>query len=112
MARIVISSLAATLDPVKQTFLLKNLPLTNHENNLVYRTYDATGTLLSKGFITVYTTTVSAATATIPVSNTAPTAAPSNGKAQVSTYKTDKRFKIVAPAADYYETTEKKVRIE
>jgi len=112
VARIVISNLAATLDPVKQTFVLKNLPLTNHENNLVYRTYDATGTLLTKGFITVYTTTVSATATATPVSNTASTTAPSNGKAQVSTYKPDKRFKIVAPAADYYETTDKKVRIE
>lgn len=112
VARLVISNLSATLDPVKQTFVLKNLPLTNHENNLIYRTYDATGTLLAKGFITVYTTTISAAVATAPVSNTAPTTAPNNGNAQVNTYKPDKRFRVVAPAADYYETTEKKVRIE
>jgi len=83
VARVVISNLAATLDPVKQTFTLKNLPLTNHENNLIYRTYDATGALLSKGFVTVYTTSVAAAAANTPVSNTAPTTAPSNGLAQV-----------------------------
>jgi len=112
VARVVISNLAATLDPVKQTFTLKNLPLTNHENNLIYRTYDATGALLSKGFVTVYTTSVAAAAANTPVSNTAPTTAPSNGLAQVSTYKPDKRFRITAPAADYFETTDKKVRIE
>lgn len=112
VSRIVISNLPATIDPIKQTFALKNLPLTNHENNLIYRTYDTTGTLLSKGFITVYTTTISATAATAPVSNTAPTTAPSNGRAQVSTYKPDKRFRIIAPATDYYETTEKKVRIE
>ncbi len=112
VARLVISNLPATLDPVKQTFVLKNLPLTNYENNLIYRTYDATGTLLSKGFITVYTTTISATAAPTPVSNTAPTTAPSNGRAQVNTYKPDKRFRVVAPAADYYETTEKKVRLE
>lgn len=50
--------------------------------------------------------------ATAPVSNTAPTTAPSNGRAQVNTYKTDTRFRVIAPATDYYETTEKKVRIE
>jgi len=111
VAKVVISNLPATLDPVKQTFTLKNLPLTNRENNLIYRTYDATGTILSKGFITVYTTTVSATTTT-PVSNTATTASQTSGKAQVSTYKADKRFRITAPAADYFETTEKKVRIE
>ncbi len=112
VARVVISSLPAVVDPVKQTFTLKNLPLTNYENNLVYRTYDATGALLGKGFVTVYTTTISAAAATTPVSNTATTTAPTNGRAQVSTYKPDKRFRVTAPAADYYETTEKKVRIE
>lgn len=48
VSRVVISSLPATVDPVKQTFTLKNLPLTNHENNLVYRTYDVSGTLLGK----------------------------------------------------------------
>ncbi|MFA6080288.1 MAG: hypothetical protein WC753_02275 [Candidatus Gracilibacteria bacterium] len=112
VARLIISNLPATLDPVKQTFVLKNLPLTNHENNLIYRTYDATGTLLSKGFVTVYTTSVAAAAANAPVSNTAATTAPSNGLAQVSTYKPDKRFRVTAPAADYYETTDKKVRIE
>ncbi len=112
VARLVISNLSATLDPVKQTFVLKNLPLTNHENNLIYRSYDATGSLLAKWFITVYTTTISAAVATAPVSNTAPTTAPNNGNAQVNTYKPDKRFRVVAPASDYYETTEKKVRIE
>lgn len=48
VARVVISSLPATVDPVKQTFSLKNLPLTNRENNLVYRTYDVSGTLLGK----------------------------------------------------------------
>lgn len=46
------------------------------------------------------------------MSNTAPTTAPNNGNAQVNTYKPDKRFRVVAPASDYYETTEKKVRIE
>lgn|GEM_PF-558058 len=112
VARLIISNLPATLDPVKQTFILKNLPLTNYENNLIYRSYDAAGSLLSKGFITVYTTTISAAAATAPVSNTATTTAPTSGKAQVNTYKLDQRFRVVAPAADYYETTEKKVRIE
>jgi hypothetical protein len=48
VARVVVSNLPATLDPVKQTFTLKNLPLTNNENNLIYRTYDATGKLLGK----------------------------------------------------------------
>lgn len=48
VARVVISNLPATLDPVKQTFTLKNLPLTNRENNLIYRTYDAAGSLLGK----------------------------------------------------------------
>ena len=46
VARVVINNLSAVIDPVKQTFVLKNLALTNHENNLIYRTYDATGTLL------------------------------------------------------------------
>lgn len=48
VSRIVISNLPATIDPVKQTFTLKNLPLTNNENNLVYRTYDTAGKLLGK----------------------------------------------------------------
>lgn len=112
VARVVISNLPATVDPVKQTFTLTNLPLTNYENNLIYRTYDSAGTLLWKGFITVYTTTVSAAAATAPVSNTATTTAPKTWLAQVNTYKPDKRFKITYPAADYFETNEKKVRLE
>jgi len=62
--------------------------------------------------VTVYTTSVAAAATNTPVSNTAPTTAPSSGKAQVSTYKPDKRFRISSPATDYFETTEKKVRIE
>jgi hypothetical protein len=48
VARVIISNLPATLDPVKQTFTLKNLPLTNRENNLIYRTYDAAGTIIGK----------------------------------------------------------------
>jgi hypothetical protein len=112
VSRVVVSNLPATIDPVKQTFILKNLPLTNNENNIVYRTYDTAGKLLGKGFVTVYTTKVSPASAAAPVSNTAPTTAPSNGRAQVNTYKPDNRFRVIAPAADYYETTEKKVRIE
>lgn len=48
VSRVVVSNLPATIDPVKQTFTLKNLPLTNNENNLVYRTYDTTGKLLGK----------------------------------------------------------------
>jgi len=113
VARIVINNLSAVIDPIKQTFVLKNLTLTNYENNLIYRTYDATGTLLGKGFVTVYTTSISPTAPTAPVSNTAATTAPTNnGKAQVNTYKVDKRFRVIAPAADYYETTEKKVRIE
>lgn len=48
VSRVIISNLAATVDPVKQTFSLASVPLTSYENNLIYRTYDVTGALLSK----------------------------------------------------------------
>lgn len=48
VSRVVINSTPATVDPAKQTFSLAGITLTAKENNLVYRTYDVGGTLLSK----------------------------------------------------------------
>ena len=48
VARVIINNTAATVDPVKQTFTLANVPLNAKENNLVYRTYDVAGKILSK----------------------------------------------------------------
>lgn len=48
VARVVINNVPATVDPAKQTFTLAGVALTAKENNIVYRTYDVSGTLLSK----------------------------------------------------------------
>ena len=103
VSRVIVNGTPATVDPAKQSFALQNVPLTAKENNLVYRTYDVGGTLLSKGVITVYTTT--------PGISTTPPASPS-ARAQVETYKPDNRFKIISPSTDFFETRETKVKIE
>lgn len=105
VARVVINNVPATVDPAKQTFTLAGVALTAKENNIVYRTYDVSGTLLSKWVVTVYTTApgVSASTTT----NTTGAA-----RAQVETYKPDNRFKIISPSTDFFETRETKVKIE
>ncbi len=56
VGRIIINGTPATIDPVKQTFTLGPVELTTKENNIVYRTFDVAGGLLSKGVVTVYTT--------------------------------------------------------
>lgn len=48
VSRVIINNTPATVDPVKQTFTLANVPLNTKENNLVYRTYDVAGKILSK----------------------------------------------------------------
>lgn len=70
------------------------------------------GTLLGKGFITVYTSAISATSGTTTVSNTSDTTAPTVNKPTNNSYKEDSRFKISAPASDYYETSESMVKIE
>lgn len=103
VGRIVINGVPATIDPVKLTFTLPAIELTTKENNIIYRTFDVAGGLLSKGIITVYTTASGLS---------AGTSAGTNTRAQVETYKPDNRFKIVAPSSDFYETRETKVKIE
>ena len=103
VARIVINGTPATIDPAKQTFSLGSVALTAKENNIVYRTFDVAGGLLSKGIVTVYTTANGVANGTTSGTST---------RAQVETYKPDNRFRIVAPSADFYETRETKVKIE
>ena len=111
VARIVINNLPATIDPVKLSFSLSNISLTSRENNIIYRTYDAGGTILSKGFVTVYAKNIS--TSDTPSNTTiGTTPTPKNSLAQVETYKPDNRFKIVAPSADFFETSDTKVKIE
>lgn len=104
VARVVINNAPATVDPAKQTFTLAGVALTAKENNIVYRTYDVTGTLLSKWVVTVYTTAPGVATTT-----TNPTG---SVRAQVETYKPDNRFRIISPSTDFFETRETKVKIE
>jgi hypothetical protein len=101
VSRVSINGVPATVDPVKQSFTLTNVSLPAKENNLVYRSYDVNGALLSKGIVTVYTTT--------PGSGSAGS---SGTTATVETYKVDNRFKIIAPASDFYETRESKVKLE
>lgn len=103
VSRIVINGSPATVDPAKQTFSLASVALTTKENNIVYRTFDVSGGLLSKGIVTVYTTANGLPTGTTSGAST---------RAQVETYKPDTRFRIVAPSADFYETRETKVKIE
>lgn len=103
VARLIINGTPATIDPAKQTFSLGSVALTAKENNIVYRTFDVAGGLLSKGIVTVYTTANGVASTT--VSGT-------GARAQVETYKPDNRFKIIAPSTDFYETRETKVKIE
>lgn len=103
VSRVVINGTPATIDPAKQTFSLGAVPLTAKENNIVYRTFDVSGGLLSKGVVTVYTTAPGLAAGTTAGAST---------RAQVETYKPDNRFKIIAPSADFYETRETKVKIE
>lgn len=103
VSRLVINGTPATIDPAKQTFSLGSVTLTAKENNIVYRTFDVSGGLLSKGIITVYTTANGLA---------ATTSAGTSTRAQVETYKADNRFKIISPSTDFYETRETKVKIE
>jgi hypothetical protein len=103
VSRIIINGSPATVDPAKQTFSLGSVALTAKENNIVYRTFDVSGGLLSKGIVTVYTTANGLPTGTTSGAST---------RAQVETYKPDNRFRIVAPSADFYETRETKVKIE
>jgi hypothetical protein len=103
VSRIIINGTPATIDPVKQTFTLGPIELTTKENNIVYRTFDVAGGLLSKGVITVYTTATGLSAWTTTGTST---------RAQVETYKADNRFKVVAPSSDFYETRETKVKIE
>lgn len=103
VGRVVINGIPATIDPAKQTFSLWSVELTTKENNLVYRAFDVSGGLLSKGIVTVYTTASGLSSGTSVGSST---------RAQVETYKADNRFKIVAPSTDFYETRETKVKIE
>lgn len=104
VARVIINNTAATVDPVKQTFTLANVPLNTKENNLVYRTYDVAGKILSKWLITVYTSTPGT-WATTSTTTAAGLAAGDN-------YKIDNRFRVIAPSSDFYETRESKVKIE
>lgn len=103
VSRVVINGTPATIDPAKQTFSLGAVELTTKENNLVYRVFDVSGGLLSKGIVTVYTTANGLA---------AGTSAGASTRAQVETYKADNRFKVIAPSTDFYETRETKVKIE
>lgn len=48
VARITINGQPALIDPTKQTFSLASLELKSHENNIIYRTFNVAGTLLSK----------------------------------------------------------------
>lgn len=103
VARLVINGTPATIDPAKQTFSLGSVALSAKENNIVYRTFDVAGGLLSKGIVTVYTTANGVA---------ATTSSGTSARAQVETYKPDNRFKIISPSTDFYETRETKVKIE
>lgn len=103
VSRIIINGSPATIDPAKQTFSLGSVELTTKENNIVYRTFDVSGGLLSKGVVTVYTTATGLSAGTTSGTST---------RAQVETYKADNRFRIVAPSSDFYETRETKVKIE
>lgn len=107
VSRVVINNTPATVDPAKQTFTLGGVTLTAKENNIVYRTYDVSGTMLSKGVITVYTTAPGVSTATQSTSTGG-----TSTRAQVETYKPDNRFKIIAPSTDFFETRDTKVKIE
>ena len=53
VSRVVINGTPATIDPAKQTFSLGSVPLSAKENNIVYRTFDVSGGLLSKGVVKV-----------------------------------------------------------
>lgn len=103
VGKIIINGSPATIDPVKQTFTTSPIELTTKENNIVYRTFDVSGGLLSKGIVTVYTTATGLSAGTSTGTST---------RAQVETYKPDNRFKIVAPSSDFYETRETKVKLE
>ncbi len=103
VGRVIINGSPATVDPVKQTFSLDAIELTTKENNIVYRTFDVAGGLLSKGIVTVYTTASGLSAGTSTGTGT---------RAQVETYKADNRFKVVSPSSDFYETRETKVKIE
>lgn len=105
VSRVIINGSPATVDPAKQTFSIPSITLTAKENNIVYRTYDVSGMLLSKGIITVYTTSPGVA-----VSGT--TVAGTSNRAQVETYKPDNRFRVISPSSDFFETRETKVKLE
>ena len=104
VSKVVINGMPTTVDPAKQTFTMSPLTLTAKENNLIYRTFDVSGTLLSKGVITVYSNDPSLATAS--------TVTTDGGGQQIQNYKPDSRFKIVAPSSDFFETRDTKVKIE
>lgn len=105
VARVIINGTPATVDPAKQTFAIANVALTAKENNIVYRTYDVGGGLLSKGIVTIYTTSPGVATTT-------PTTGGTSNRAQVETYKPDNRFRVISPSTDFFETRDTKVKIE
>lgn len=103
VGRIIINGSPATIDPVKQTFTTGPVELTTKENNIVYRTFDVSGGLLSKGIVTVYTTATGLSAGTSTGTST---------RAQVETYKPDNRFRVIAPSTDFYETRETRVKLE
>ncbi len=107
VSRIIINGTPATVDPAKQTFTVAAITLTAKENNIVYRTYDIAGSLLSKWIITVYTTVPG-----VSWTNTTTTPSSTSNRAQVETYKPDNRFKVISPSTDFFETRETKVKIE
>lgn len=103
VARVTINGLPTNIDPAKQTFELTNVELKSSENNLVYRTFNVSWALLSKGIITLYSTTWSAS-GSVSSGNT--------DAGQLETYKLDNRYTIIAPSTDFYETRETNVKIE
>jgi hypothetical protein len=100
IAKITINEKEVSLNKTAHTFVYKDFPLLQSTNDLVYRAFDADGSLITKGFITVYVSKKTGAT-TDPK------------KATVTTYPlTDKDFKITAPATNPYITKDDVVKIE
>jgi hypothetical protein len=98
--RVSINDQEATLNTETRGFTLPGYRLSAGANNLVYKTFDASDAVLSKGVITVYSGEGDAATK------------PAD-KPSVQTFPlSDSDFPIVSPTDNPYTTTESLVRID
>lgn len=99
MKRVTFNDKDASVSPVNSTFVFPDFEITGEVNNVVYKVYDPSNTLLEKGVITIYGSKQA-------LQNSTTRLVPDNSPIS------SKDFKIISPGTNPYKTTETFVKVQ